>query len=168
VPLLFTMKPVLPGSVMVRFTVLPEVAPGAMLRDALAGLVAKVKVSVVALTVIDTEAVLDKLPEVPVTVKLVVAAAMLAEVSTVSTVDVGELAGLKLQVAPLGRPEQLKVTELLKPLAGATVMVVALLFCPAEALTEPLLAESEKLGMVASQAGKSVLASTDPRPLTRL
>jgi hypothetical protein len=55
------------------------------------------------------------------------------------------LAGLKLAVTPLGRPEAERVTEPLKPLTGVTVMVLVPL-APRLMLTLAGDAESEKSG----------------------
>ena len=56
-------------------------------------------------------------------------------VEIVSCVDVVPgnvmLAGEKLHVAPVGRPEQANVTIPLNPLAGATAIVIGLEDCPA-------------------------------------
>lgn len=59
------------------------------------------------------------------------------------------LVGLKLAVTPLGKPEADKLTELLKPLAGVTVMVLLpLLPCWMVKLAGD--AESEKFGVAAA------------------
>ena len=66
-----------------------------------------------------------KLPEVPVmvTVNVPVAAAPLAV--SVKVLKVLVLLGLNDAVTPLGRPDADKLTLLLKPFCGVTVMVLA-------------------------------------------
>src|SRR5690348_17922786 len=58
----------------------------------------------------------------------------------VSVVDAVELAGLNDAVTPLGRPEALNDTALVKPLDGVTVTVV---LAPAPWLTLTLCGEAE-------------------------
>ena len=140
----------------------------------------RLKVSVVAVTVRLTVAVVfDEL----VGVILIVVGpdgAMLGSVEIV-TVTGGALAvpvkvtlaGLKLQVAPAGRPVQLlglKFTTVpTEPVTGAMVKV-ALADCPAEmGLGARVVAVSAKSGVrKAFQAIARLLASTEPRPVTRL
>lgn len=57
-----------------------------------------------------------------VTVTVPVAAVVLAE--SVSVEELGSLAGLKEAVTPAGKPEAEKVTLLLKPFCGVTVIVL--------------------------------------------
>src|ERR1700683_4265634 len=138
---------------------------------------ARLKLSVVAVTVrLTVVLVADEL----VGVTVIVAGpdgAMLASVEIV-TVVVGlfepvnvTLAGLKLQVAPVGRPAQLlglKFTTIaVEPLIGAIVSV-DVADCPAETgVGVRALAVSVKSGASdALKAVKSVLASTNPRPVT--
>ena len=68
--------------------------------------------------------VLDRLPEVPVTVMLAVPGD--AELLTVSVnrLLVTALAGPKDAVTPVGRPEMLNATVPVKPFCGLTVIVV--------------------------------------------
>jgi hypothetical protein len=66
----------------------------------------------------------DKLPAVPVTVTVTVpVTAVLLAVSVNVLVPV-VLVGLKEAVTPLGRPEADKLTLLLKPFCGVTVMLL--------------------------------------------
>jgi len=74
------------------------------------------------------------------------------------------LVGLKLQVAPLGRPEQLKVTVELKPLNGVTVSVVVPL-CPAWIVSEEGFAVIVKLGWGGDVTVMVVPAETDAAKL---
>ncbi len=140
---------------------------------------ARVKLSVVAVTVRLTCAVVaDELVGVMVIV-VGPEGAMLGSVETVSVV-VGlfeplkvTLAGLKLQVAPVGRPVQLlglKFTTIpVEPLIGAIVSV-DVADCPAETgVGVRVLAVSAKSGAsVAFHAMARLLPSTEPRPPTRL
>ena len=76
---------------------------------------------------------------------------VVGEVVTVNVVDPGvmppnsTLAGENVQVAPAGRPEQMKVTAELNPLAGVTVTVVVAL-CPAVTVSDVGEAATVKLG----------------------
>jgi hypothetical protein len=66
-----------------------------------------------------------------------------------ASVAVVELTEVKLQVAPVGKPdEQVKFTVPVKPVCGVIVMVVALLFWPATAVTDAGAGESENPGTV--------------------
>ena len=73
----------------------------------------------------ETVVVLVKLPETPVTVtvNVPVAAALLAD--SVNVLVLAVLLGLNDAVTPLGRPDADKLTLLLKPFSGVTVMVLA-------------------------------------------
>ena len=64
---------------------------------------------------------------------------------SVSTEVVDVLTGLKDPVAPAGSPLTLRLTALLKPFCGVTVIVVVLL-APCVALTVDGFADSEKSG----------------------
>jgi len=66
---------------------------------------------------------LDKLPDEPVTVTVKVPVVALPVAAKVNVLVAVVLAGLKDAVTPLGRLEADKVTALLKPLCGVTVMV---------------------------------------------
>jgi hypothetical protein len=133
----------------------------------------KVNVSVVEATVRLTTVELDVVPLVLVPVTMTEApstAAMLVPVWITSVAEVA-FTGVKLQVAPAGKPlEQAKVTGLLKPFSGVIVIVVLLLFAPAVALRDVVLGESVKPGCVAMpfHAMAKLFASTEPRPVTRL
>jgi len=93
-------------------------------------------------TVRDTVAMLVKLPEVPVmvTVAAPVVAVLLAV--SVRALELVVLVGLKDAVTPLGKPEAERLTLLLKPFCGATVIVlvplapcvIAILFGDAESV----------------------------------
>lgn len=94
------------------------------------------------------------LPEVPVTVTVEVprAAVLLAVNVNVLVVLVGF--GLNPADTPLGRPEALNVTVLLKPFSGVTVMaLVAVPLCAT--LTEAGLAPNVKPGDPPAQPGKA-------------
>ena len=81
-----------------------------------------------SVTVKPTVALWIKDPKVPITVTLEVAIGV-AAVALIVRVEVAAVApgvttkGLKLQVEPSGRPEQLSVTGLLKPLIALTEML---------------------------------------------
>jgi hypothetical protein len=76
--------------------------------------------------------------------------------------------GLKLQVAPVGRPEQLKLTVPVKPVPGVTVIVLVPL-CPAITLMLVGFEDSAKFAATdPCHATASLSASTEPRPVTRL
>ena len=102
---------------------------------------------------------------------------MLARVEMVSTVVAGfvpsklTLAGLKLQVAPVGNPVQLlglKFTTIpVEPVVKGEIVSVVKVDCPAGTgvgLRVP--AVNKKSG--ASKANTSLSASIEPRPVTRL
>jgi len=67
---------------------------------------------------------LDKLPAVPVTVTVTVPIAAVLLAVNVRALVLAVLLGLKAAVTPLGRPEADKLTLPLKPLCGATVIVL--------------------------------------------
>ena len=75
-------------------------------------------------TVNEIVVVLVKLADVPVMVivNVPVAAELVAE--TVNGLVLAVLVGLKVAVTPLGRPDADKLTLLLKPFCGVTVMVI--------------------------------------------
>ena len=74
---------------------------------------------------------------------------------------------MKLHVAPVGKPEQAKATDSVKPLCGVTVIVAVVLF-PAARLGELKAPEVwEKLGIVADQTWASDNPFTEPNPVTR-
>ena len=131
------------------------------------------KVSVVAvtcrLTVVDCVAAPDA---VPVTVTVDVAAAAFGCVLMVRVLVQLLLdetaAGLKLHDVSCGAPVHPRVTVPLNPFSGVmvTVVVVELPAATLVGLKEP--AATLKLTTVAAQATARLLASTDPRPVTRL
>jgi len=110
-------------------------------------------------------------PLVPVTVNdAFCRLLMLDAVWTDKLVPVVELVGVKLQVAPAGRLEQLKSTVPVKPPAALMVMVVLLLAEPIAAVNDVVPGESVKLGLFTKvcQAVARLAASTDPKPVARL
>jgi hypothetical protein len=107
-------------------------------------------------------------PEVPVIVKLEIAIGVAAVVAIVSVdVPVVSEAGLNAQVAPAGKPVQVRATVPVNPFVGDTFMVeVPDWPGPATVTGVP---PTEKLG-VATNVGHDVtstLASTVPSPVTR-
>ena len=72
----------------------------------------------------DTVVVFVKLPEVPVTVTLTVPVMAVLLAVSVSVLLLVVLVGLNDALTPLGRPEAVKLTLLLKPFCGVTVMVL--------------------------------------------
>ncbi len=76
-------------------------------------------------TVRETVVKWDKAPEVPVMVTVKVPRAAVVLAVTVSALVVVVLTGLNAAVTPPGRPEADRLTPLLKPFSGLTVMVVA-------------------------------------------
>ena len=63
-----------------------------------------------------------RLPDLPVTVTVAVPTVALALAVKVNVLAVAVLAGLNDAVTPLGRPETVRLTALLNPFAGATVI----------------------------------------------
>ena len=121
-----------------------------------------------AVTVRLTVVLCVKAPEVPVTVTFEVAIGVAAVVAIVS-VDVPVVieAGLIVQVAPAGRPVQVRATVPVNPFVGDTFMV-EVPDCPGPA-TVTGVPPTEKSG-VATNVGHDVtstLASTVPSPVTR-
>src|SRR6202521_2224486 len=76
-------------------------------------------------TVRMTAVVLVKPPDVPVMVAVTVPVAAVLLAVSVSVLVLAVLPGLNNAVTPLGRPDVDKLTLLLKPLCGVTVMVLA-------------------------------------------
>jgi len=108
-----------------------------------------------AFTVREIVVVLVKLPDVPVTVTVTVpVVAMLLAVS-VNVLVPAVLLGLKDAVTPLGRPDADKLTLLLKPFSGVTVMVLAPL-APCTIVKLLGEAETEKFG----DGGTAVVTDT--------
>jgi hypothetical protein len=103
---------------------LVTVAPA--LRLTLAGVAETVKLAGAA-TVIAIVVLLVMVPDSPVTVTMEVPSAAPAAAFNVSVVLRVAAAGLKVAVTPVGRPLTEKVTVPLKPVCGATVMVLAAL-----------------------------------------
>jgi hypothetical protein len=71
-----------------------------------------------------TEVVFVKVPEVPVMVTVTVTGAAVVLAVSVNVLVPVVLVGLKEAVTPLGRPEAEKLTLLLKPFCGVTVIVL--------------------------------------------
>ena len=67
----------------------------------------------------------DRPPETPVTVTVTVPVAAVLLADSVNELVPAVLLGLNEAVTPLGRPDADKLTLLLKPLCGVTVMVLA-------------------------------------------
>ncbi len=98
--------------------------PRARLR--LAGAAERVNEGVAAM-VSDIRAVLVRLPDVPVTVRVEVDAAAELLATTVRTLEVVALAGLNDAVTPAGNPETLRFTAPLKPCCGLMMRVLVAL-----------------------------------------
>lgn len=79
------------------------------------------------MTVREREVEFVKLLEVPVMVTLAVPVVAVLLVVSVKVLAPVVLAGLKAAVTPLGRPEADRLTLLVKPFSGVTVMVLVLL-----------------------------------------
>jgi hypothetical protein len=77
-------------------------------------------------TVREIVVVFVKLPETPVTVTVTVPVAAVPLAVKVSVLLLAVLLGLNDAVTPLGRPEADKLTLLLKPFSGVTVIVLVL------------------------------------------
>lgn len=90
-----------------------------------------------------------RLPEVPVTVTVAAPVVAVLLAVSVNVLVLVVLAGLKLAVTPLGRPEAARLTEPVKPLTGVTVMVLVPLV-PKLMVTLVGEAESEKFGTAAA------------------
>ena len=69
--------------------------------------------------------VLVKLPDEPVTVTVTVPVAAVLLAVSVNVLVLAVLLGLNEAVTPLGRPDADKLTLLLKPFCGVTVIVLA-------------------------------------------
>ena len=78
-----------------------------------------------AFTVRETVVLLVKLPDVPVTVTVTVPVVAVLLAVSVKVLVLAVLVGLNEAVTPLGRPEADKLTLLLKPFSGVTVIVLA-------------------------------------------
>jgi len=124
--------------------VLAPLAPGAMFR--LPGEAESVKLG--AVTVRITEAVLVRLPAVPVMVRATVPGAAELLAVKVSVLVLAVLLGLKDAVTPPGKPEADRLTLALNPFRGDTEMVVVPLV-PGAMLKLPGEAERAKLGAAA-------------------
>jgi len=89
--------------------------------------------------------VLVKLPDEPVIVRVTVPVAAVLLAASVNVLVLAVLLGLNDAVTPLGRPDADKLTLLLKPFSGATVMVLVPL-APCAIVTLVGEVESEKFG----------------------
>ena len=150
-------------------TVIVELTDEPAGTEALDGAAEMVKSGVVgAFTVRLSDALWLNDPEVPVIVMLEVATGVAVVVEMVSVdvpAEVREV-GAKAQVAPLGSPEQARVTVPLNPLVAATV-IVEVPVCPGDR-TLIGVPPTEKSG-VATKPGHAVTsacASIDPSPVT--
>ena len=121
-----------------------------------------------ALTVRLTDVVWVNDPEVPVTVMFDVAIGVAAVVVMVRVeVPVVTEAGLKLQVAPAGKPLQLSATVPVKPFVGDTVMV-DVPDCPGPTtVTAVPPTEKSEVETKPGHAVASTFAFTEPKPVTR-
>jgi hypothetical protein len=105
--------------------------------------------------------VLVKLPLIPFTVTVLVPVVAVLLADNVNALVVVVLEGLKLAVTPEGNPEADKLTLLLKPLTGLTVMVLtALVPCTTVKLLGD--ADSEKLGGALMMSVTVVLCNRPP------
>ena len=76
-------------------------------------------------TVRETDVLCDKLPETPMKVTLKVPRTAVLLADSVNVLALAVLLGLNDAVTPLGRPDADRLTLLLKPFCGVTVMVLA-------------------------------------------
>jgi hypothetical protein len=90
----------------------------------------------------ETVVVAVKLPDVPVMVTETVPGVAVLLAVSVKALLLGVLPGLNDAVTPLGRPDADKLTLLLKPFCGVTVMVLAPLV---PCVIVKLLGEAEKV-----------------------
>ena len=98
-----------------------------------------------AVTVRETVVVFDRLPDTPVMVIVAVPAAAVLIAIRVNVLALVATLGLKDAVTPVGRPDADKLTLLLKPFCGMTVIVLVPL-APCATVTLLGDAESEKFG----------------------
>jgi len=108
-----------------------------------------------AFTVRETVVVLVKLPDVPVMVSVTVPVVAELPAVSVKVLVPAVLLGLNDAVTPLGRPDADKLTLLLKPFSGVTVMVLAPL-APCTIVKLLGEAETEKFG----DGGTAVVTET--------
>jgi hypothetical protein len=83
-----------------------------------------------------------RLPDVPVIVTVTVPVVAVLLAASVNVLELVVLLGLNDAVTPLGRPDADKLTLLLKPFCGVTVMVLAPL---APCVTVKLFGEEESV-----------------------
>ena len=96
-----------------------------------------------------------KLPDEPVTVTVTVPVAAVLLAVSVKVLVLAVLPGLNDAVTPLGKPEADKLTLLLKPFSGVTVMVLVPVV-PCTSVKLPGEAETEKFG----DGGTAVVTDT--------
>jgi hypothetical protein len=99
-----------------------------------------------------TVAECDRLPSVPVIVRVYVPVGVVVAVETVS-VELPEVetdAGLKLAVAPVGKPLRLRFTVSVKPFSAPMVVVYVVLL-PGAVICEPGVAEMLKSGLATTR-----------------
>src|SRR5713226_3075733 len=111
----------------------------------------------IACTVRESVVVFVKLPDVPVTVTVTVPVVAVLLAVKVSVLLLAELLGLNDAVTPLGRPDADKLTLLLKPFSGVTVMLLVPL-APCTIVKLPGEAEREKVGCGATAAVTDTLS----------
>ena len=111
-----------------------------------------------AFTVRETVVLLVKLPDVPVTVTVTVPVVAVLLAVSVNVLVPAVLAGLNDAVTPLGRAEADKLTLLLKPFSGVTVMVLAPVV-PCRIVKLLGEAEREKVGCGATAAVTDTLSN---------
>src|SRR5216683_1689271 len=96
-----------------------------------------------AFTVRETVVLFVKLPDEPVTVTVTVPVVAVLLAVSVNVLLLAVLLGLNDTVTPLGRPEADKLTLLLKPFNGVTVMVLLAPLAPCTIVT--LLGEADRV-----------------------
>src|SRR5713101_283567 len=102
-------------------------------------------------TVREIVVVFVKLPDEPVTVTVTVPVVAVLLAVSVNVLLLAVLVGLNVAITPLGRPEADKLTLLLKPFSGVTVIVLAPA-APCKIVTLLGEAEREKVGCGATAA----------------
>src|SRR5258708_2958323 len=108
-------------------------------------------------TVREIVVVFVKLPDTPVTVTVTVPVVAVLLAVSVNVLLLAVLVGLNVAVTPLGRPDADKLTLLLKPFSGVTVMVLAPVV-PCTIVTLLGEEESENVGCGATAAMMDTLS----------
>jgi len=149
----------------VTVMVLVPLAPWKMLR--LLGDAESVKLPLLlTVRVIVTELV--NRPEVPVTVMVAAPTAAVLLVVNVSVLVLVALAGLKVAVTPLGKPEADKPTLPVKPFTGLTVIVaVPPLPCVMVKLLDEVVRKKDGTGPVVGQFVTRLVAFSVPMPVAK-